>query len=164
MIRTNTFKKTSAEKITREKPLLVKSLLEKPLLEKPLLKKQLLVKPLSQSDLAEGWRLIVPKIRYTDKKTNNMYRSKVNLAQLPYHLWSKRSHNSRISEKSHIYYVHTTEVDREIQELGTNIMSGTFALSRENTVQLLRKIKEYDVHGWPIIKAMNLYQLKNSDI
>ena len=154
MIRTNTLKKTSAEK-----PLLVKSLLEKPLSEK-----QLLVKPLSQSDLAEGWRLIVPKIRYTDKKTNNLYRSKVNLAQLPYHLWSKRSHNNRISEKSHIYYVHTTEVDSEIQELGTNIMSGTFALSRENTIQLLRKIKEGDVHGWPIIKAMNSYQLKNSDI
>ena len=127
-------------------------------------------KPLLQSELADGWRLVVPKIRYNTNdniKSNNIYRSKINVAQLPYHLWHKlkRLRNNKIYEKSHIFYLQTTEVDNDIMELVNLLMSmGQTSHKREKIILLLKKIKASDVHGWPIIKAMNLYQLKNSDI
>ncbi len=134
------------------------------------------VKPLTQSELADGWKLIVPSIKYNiarqdspeainssnvndnkDKKFNNIYRSKINLAQLPYHLWNKIS-NNKVVEKSHIYYIQPTDVDEEIKELVHIVMSSKL-YSRDYVINILKKLKDGDIHGWPIIKAMRQYSL-----
>ena len=126
------------------------------------------VKPLSQSDLADGWKLIVPSVKFNttdennNKKFNNIYRSKINLAQLPYHLWSKNN-NNKVVEKSHIYYIQPTEVDTEIKELAYIIMNSQL-YSKDYVINLLKKLKDADIYGWLIIKAMKLYSLNMNDI
>ena len=125
-------------------------------------------------DLANDWQLIVPrKINIMKdtiddkgnniiKVTSNIVHSKINLAQLPRHLWCKRKNlrngNIRITEKSHYYYVDKTNVDDEIITL-ERILSNPYDISyREKVNELLEVIKDNNINGWVTLKASRLYE------
>jgi hypothetical protein len=134
---------------------------------------QLVIKPLSQNDLADGWRLVVPLIKsmkkdIIDDKGNkvhqvisNLYRSKINLAQLPYHLWKKctklNNGNIRVRDNSHHYNIEPTSVDESIIKLGTILHSSYDINKTENVKKLLNILKENDVYGWVVISANEMY-------
>ena len=131
------------------------------------------IKPLSQNELAQGWQLVVPKRRYrytyvTDeynnnvlKKNTNIYHSKINLAQLPRHLWHKRrllhNGNSKVCDASHYYYIETSNIDTEVIEL-VNLLEQPYDINKkEQVISLISTLKENDVYGWPVIKATDMY-------
>ena len=127
------------------------------------------IKPLSQNELANGWQLVVPKVinkvikNLDENKTlkSNVYRSKINLAQLPFFLWAKRrllsNGNSKAHHRSHYFYIEKSPVDKEITKL-VNIIQGSYNPDNSETVlQLLNVLKENDIYGWVVIKATELY-------
>jgi len=133
------------------------------------------IKPLSQSDIANGWKLIVPRINRISKEIynnkdnlevkvmNNIYRSKINLLQLPRHLHKKQHRlyngNIRVIEKSHHYYIESSSVDNEINEL-VNILDKKYDINYTERVTILLKLfQENDMHGWPVIVAKERYHM-----
>ena len=131
-----------------------------------------LIKPLSQNDLASGWQLVVPRIKYYTKlnenesgfkKYSNIYRSKINMAQLPPHLWSKVRYqyngNIKVSDKSHYYYVEKTNVDSELYELNTILQKPYEVKNTDKVIELLNVLKDNDIYGWLVIKANTMYVL-----
>lgn len=139
------------------------------------LDKSLFFKPLSQNDNAMGWRLVVPRVKkitktFTDEQGNivtkigtNIYRTKINLAQLPSHLWHKRrtyyNGTARVSEKSHQFLVESTLVDFEIKELVDIIKRPYDEINTDTVVDLLNILKDNNVYGWPVIMATSKYAL-----
>jgi len=135
------------------------------------------VKPLSQIDLANGWKLVVPhKINTTVnsiddkgnniiKVTSNIVHCKINLAQLPRYLWSQwrnqfitnQKTNIKVVDKSHYYYIEPTSIDREIALLVDILDEPYKVVYKEQVNQLLNVLKENDIHGWCVIKAQNMY-------
>ena len=136
-----------------------------------------LIKPLSQNELAGGWQLVVPKIKYnrnrkyeenTDdsiiKKQSNIYRSKINMSQLPFHLWKKtrklNNGNKKVFDNSHLYYIENTNVDDEIYELTDIIMRPYNISNSSKVIELLNVLKDNDIYGWIVIQATNMYLSK----
>jgi len=129
--------------------------------------KPLFTKPLSQNEIADGWRLVVPRIKkrntvdINSKFLNNIYRSKVNLCQLPKHLWTKRktlrNGNIRATEASHHYYIEKTNVDDEIILLEEILDKPYDICNSEKVSELLDIIKDNNINGWITIKASRLY-------
>ena len=128
-----------------------------------------LIKPLSQNDLANGWHLIVPSVKHVlnkkydseDKIINNIYRSKVNLLQLPRHLHRKQiklfNGAFKVINKSHHFFVEPTPVDKEINEL-VSILDKSYDIKYKKRIDILLKIfQENDLHGWPVIVALERY-------
>lgn len=131
-----------------------------------------LIKPLSQNDLASGWRLVVPHIKYYKKlnenehifkKYSNIYRSKINMGQLPPHLWSKikiqYNGNIKVRDKSHYYYVEKTNVDSELYELNKILKKPYDVQNTDKVIELLNVLKDNDIYGWLVIKATSMYLL-----
>jgi hypothetical protein len=128
------------------------------------------VKPLSQNELAQGWQLVVPRVKRikkeqkdelgnaTVKVSSNIYRSKINLAQLPLHLWCRLNrNNNKIVDKSHHYFVEATPVDDDIITL-VNILKQPYSEQYTTRVHsILETLKENDIYGWAIIRATELY-------
>ncbi len=131
------------------------------------------VQMLTQNDYADGWQQIVPRAkhytkRYTDTEGNlvsrlysNAYRMKVNLAQLPEHLWHRMVYVDEtmhtVNNGYHYYTVMRTNVDDEIRELAY-ILRQTLCLSyKERVHELLNILKDNDVYGWVVIKAKAMY-------
>ena len=123
------------------------------------------IKPLSQHDLANGWKLIAPRIIYisnekykdtdTVKKLTNIYRSKINLLQLPKHLHCKLrklyNGNFIVEDNSHHFYIEPTNIDKEINEL-VYILDKKYDINYTERVKfLLTLFQENDIHGWPVI-------------
>ncbi len=144
--------------------------------------KEYIVKPLTQKELAEGWRLVLPYPKHRTKIFNNrdgtisrkkypIYnRFNVNLAQLPNHLWDKLKFNYTDGKLTHftardrryIYIVEPTVVDNEIRELReyVNTMSNTNSYNR--VIELLQILNDNNIYGWVIIKAKKLLLLLKS--
>ena len=131
------------------------------------------IKPLSQNDLATGWKLVVPRVKrmskeiFNDKDNievkvmNNIYRSKINLLQLPRHLHRKQrklyNGNIKVVDNSHHFYIEPTIVDKEINEL-VNILDRDYDVKYTERVNTLLKLfQDNDVHGWPVIVASERY-------
>ena len=149
--------------------------LNKNILEKNILEKNILIKPLSQNELACGWKLVVPRVKrmiktYKDEHENivtkqgyNTYRSKVNMAQLPYFLWNKvrvfKNGNIRVNDKSHQFLIIPTNVDQEIKELVLLINKPYDILHRDEICNLLNILKDNNVYGWPVIIANDKYNI-----
>ena len=131
------------------------------------------VQMLTQNDYADGWHQIVPRAkhftkRYVDTEGNivsrlysNAYKMKVNLAQLPEHLWHRMQYVDEtmhtVNNGYHYYYVENTNVDPEIRELA-HILRGYYCPSQKERVhELLNILKDNDVYGWVVIKAKTMY-------
>ena len=137
------------------------------------------IKPLSQNDLANGWRLEAPRVKrftkeiYNDKDNieikvmNNIYRSKINLLQLPRHLHHKQRRlyngNIKVVDNSHHFYIEPTTVDKEIKEL-ISILDNNYDIRNTGRINTLLKLfQENDVHGWPVIVASQLYNFETKE-
>jgi len=131
------------------------------------------VQMLSQNEYSNDWMQVVPKKRtflkfYKDENnveqvriSSNVFKMKINLAQLPYHLWNRlklyKSMNV-IRNGMYQYLVEPTNVDNEIQEL-VNIVQKPVdkELYNQRVGELLNILKENDIYGWVVIKASRLY-------
>ncbi len=131
------------------------------------------VQMLTQNDYADGWQQVVPRAkhftkRFVDTEGNqvsrlysNAYRMKVNLAQLPEHLWHRMQYvdetHHTVNNGYHYYFVEKSNVDDEIRELA-HILRQTICPSyRERVHELLNVLKDNDVYGWVVIKAKTMY-------
>lgn len=132
------------------------------------------IQMLTQNDYADGWNQVVPKAKkfikkFVDTEGNqqirhftNAHRMKINLAQLPEHLWHRMQYfneNTKIVNNGYHYYiVEATNVDDEIREL-VNILNSSFQSEyKERVHELLTILKDNDVYGWVVIRAKSMYK------
>jgi hypothetical protein len=133
---------------------------------------------ISMNELADGWQQVVPKVRHymktiTDEngvttriKCSNIFRTRVNLAQLPSYLWHRMqryykdgefTQNYTVRNGIHYYMVERTNVDDEIRELANILKNPVEKSLKERVHELLNILKDNDVHGWVVVKANRLY-------
>jgi hypothetical protein len=138
------------------------------------------VNPLTQKELADGWRLVLPKARSeriiisNGKKKftrrNKLYKIfRINLSQLPEHLWDRRrtiyedgvfSHYI-VKDNLYLYIVNQTPVDNEITQLFNyvNLKNNSINLD-ENDMLCIRShvqtLEDNDVKGWVYIRGKRL--------
>lgn len=140
------------------------------------------VSPLSQLELSNGWRQVLPKKRtikvkvnkdegeITRVKTNESF-FKINLSQLPLHLFGKLRPIYRKAEFSHyvvkdkcyVYIVNQTPVDDEIRRLVNYCEmydnNGVREFDNEKIEDMRRcldLLNENDIRGWVVIKSKRL--------
>jgi hypothetical protein len=132
------------------------------------------VQMLTQNDYADGWRQVVPSAkrsykRYTNtdgdiftKSYLNVFRMKINLAQLPEYLWHRMQYvnddTQYVSNGIHHYIIEKTNVDDEIHELANILKNPPFPEYKERVHELLNILKDNDVYGWLIIRAKAMYR------
>lgn len=142
---------------------------------------EVVVSPLTQNQIGDGWRLQLPQRRrfmvtYTDdngntiqKMRNNQSYFKVNLAELPPHLYNKMKPVYKQGEFSHhraidncyTYLVQSSPVDKEIRVLADFIQNYdrlNYYSEKEMTRyrNMLKKVKENDINGWVVFKSQHL--------
>jgi flagellar basal body rod protein FlgG len=128
---------------------------------------------LSQNEYAHRWNQVLPRKRVYIKQfkndknedvakiSSNVYRMNVNLAQLPYHLWSRMrriknqtsTHNYRVNDNIYQYIVEPSNVDDEIRTLVCILNQQHNVAYYEQIRNILTVLKDNDVYGWPVIKA-----------
>jgi hypothetical protein len=119
------------------------------------------VEHLSQEDLAEGWRLVMPRV-YQD---STIHHFSVYLSQLPPHLWKKlrlnrNKHNGEyrtINDGIYQYTVKPSKNDKVIMEL-YNLVQSNYPDNSEIT-RVYRFLEEQRVKGWVMVKARNILGL-----
>ncbi len=134
-----------------------------------------IVNMLNQHELADGWTQVLPYPRSVTRKFKNLdengvettvertvkqlFKMRVNLAQLPHHLWHKMKRYNDFSYvvKNRIYHylVENTAVDNEIRELVYLTSLEKTAENKEKVKELLNVLKDNDVYGWVVIRARN---------
>jgi len=141
------------------------------------------VSPLSQQELVNEWRLVLPKKKIKKvqrendsgrdinvRKTNERF-FKINLAQLPPHLFSKLKNIYRGEDFLHytardncyIYIVNPTPVDNEIRilfkfcQLYNNSFQKLTDEEKEDVKNCISLINEYEIKGWVVMKANRLF-------
>jgi hypothetical protein len=146
-------------------------------------KKTHTVSPLSQQDLANGWRLALPKIKMINttikkdngdeinvRKTNESF-FKINLAQLPPHLFSKLKNVYRRGQFTHnhtrdncyVYIVHSTPADTEIRKLARYCElydTGFRDFSNKDILDIrkcLAAVNDNEINGWVVMKSNKLF-------
>jgi hypothetical protein len=136
-------------------------------------KKLITVQMLTQNDYADGWRQVVPRAksyskRFVDNEGNeiikyysNVYKMKVNLAQLPEYLWHRMQYsegnNKVVNNGYHYYTVEASAVDDEIRELANILKNPSQPELKEKVYELLNILKDNDVYGWVVIRAKSMY-------
>tara|TARA_Y100000590_G_scaffold80432_1_gene89314 strand:- start:4156 stop:4668 length:513 start_codon:yes stop_codon:yes gene_type:complete len=141
------------------------------------------VSPLSQQELSNGWRLVLPKKKYINvtrkndnnedvvvRKTNESF-FKINLAQLPAHLFYKLNDIYRKGEfsqytardKCYVYIVNPTPVDNEIKilfrfcQLYDNGIRQFTDEEKEKIRNSISIVNENEIKGWVIMRATRLF-------
>lgn len=138
------------------------------------------VNPLTQKELADGWRLVLPKVRSERitvsngrknfTRRNKLYKIfRINLSQLPEHLWDRRrtvyedgvfSHYV-VKDNLYLYIVNQTPVDNEITQL-FNYVNSTNNSNNFNEDDMLhirsivQTLEDNDVKGWVHIRGKRL--------
>jgi hypothetical protein len=132
----------------------------------------------TQNDYAEGWRQVVPRVSYRTKKVvdesgiekektvSNIYRMKVNLAQLPQYLWHRMRYQyyddtHTVRNGMYYYKIEKTPVDDEIRELVDITNRVVQEEYRYRVQELLNILKDNDIYGWAIIRAKNMYNMRH---
>jgi hypothetical protein len=115
-----------------------------------------LCNPISQEDLANGWRMVLPKSSpYVKQHIYN-----VELSYLPEHLWHKvNRRNMRASEENYpniydgiyTYWVKQTTYDNLMFELFEEMRQ---LHPNEDTIRnLVSELEQHRVKGWLMIRA-----------
>jgi hypothetical protein len=136
--------------------------------------KSYIVQMLTQNDYADGWRQVVPNAKrhsktYKDLEGNeivktfsNVYKMKVNLAQLPEYLWHRMQYvdenTKSVRNGIHHYIIDKSNVDDEIRELASILNQHVDTSHRERVHELLNILKDNDVYGWLVIRAKSMYK------
>lgn len=138
------------------------------------------IHPLSQLELSNGWRQVLPKKKlikvkkddsdYLRVKTNESF-FKINLSQLPPYLFDKLRPvygNTELShyiakDKCYVYIVNQTPVDDEIHRLINYCQmydnSGVRKFDNKKIKDMKRcldLLNENDIRGWVVIKSKRL--------
>ena len=142
------------------------------------------IKPLSQNEIAQGWQLVLPRrkkivVKYTNDKgveeernTTNEFYFKINLAQLPRHLYGKLRPVYKNGELSHYhardniynYIVNLTCVDKEIRELALFLNQHNDSIANisdemeSHYRQCYQRVVEADVYGWVVFVCKRLFE------
>ena len=134
------------------------------------------VNPLSQKELAEGWRLVIPKVTstriklsYGNKKVikykKNYKIFRINLSQLPDHLWGNLNEKYEDGQYSHsvakdnmyLYIVKETPVDKEIRQLYNYLYYRNYDPSvLESMKNLVTILEDNNATGWVLLRAKML--------
>ena len=115
-----------------------------------------IVSQLSQEELAEGWRLVLPKAY----KSSTIHHFNVYLTQLPPHLWSRlrvrhslNDTNYYITCRDQVYHytIKSSKYDEQILVLYTEVMR------RNPNVKLVSEIynslNKHSIRGWLMTRA-----------
>ena len=135
---------------------------------------QKILKLLSQKELANGWRQVLPYpktiVKVVEKNSKLINRSikqyivqKINLSQLPEYLWNKLEINDlnenykykSIIDKVVKYNIIATPVDGEIIELKNILSSNNNNLTR--IIELLQILEDNNINGWLIIRTKSQF-------
>jgi hypothetical protein len=143
---------------------------------------QRVVPMITMNELADGWVQMVPiaknyiktfqdENKLNTRKVSNIYRLKVNLAQLPPYLWHRMKYyydngepTNKFTVRNGMFYylVEPTNVDDEIRELA-GILNHAYDVDYKQRVnELLTVLKDNDVYGWVVIKAKNMYRISQN--
>ena len=141
------------------------------------------VYPLTQQELSNGWRLVLPRKRIIDvtrkndngeeiniRKTNESF-FKINLSQLPPHLFGrlknvyKRGQLTQYTARDncYVYIVNPTPVDHHIRTLFRYCQLHDEGLSNfeENHLDEIREslssVNEQEIKGWVVMKSNRLF-------
>ena len=133
-----------------------------------------IVKLLSQKDLANGWRQVLPFPKSTlkiiernskliNRKIKYYIVQKINLSQLPEYLWNKLEINNlnenykykSVIDKVVKYNIIETPVDKEIIELKNILSSNSNNFTR--IIELLQILEDNNINGWIIIRAKSKF-------
>ena len=141
------------------------------------------VNSLSQHDISNGWRMILPNkklITVTHKKedgtivnlrkTNESF-FKINLSQLPPHLFNKlipvyrKGHliHYKVSDKCYTYLVQETPIDSHILKLlkYCNLYENGYVIYKEDELEEIKEslaiLNENEIKGWVAIKSNRLF-------
>ncbi len=129
---------------------------------------------ITQNELADGWLSVHPRYKFyyktvtdekgekVNKRINNSYHFKINLAQLPENLWHKlmyvNHHSNHVNDGLYEFSVENTPVDAEIRELYHLTKQMKCPEHKERVHELLTVLKDNDVYGWVVIRARNMYR------
>ena len=111
------------------------------------------IKPLSQVDLANGWRLKLPK----KSKKQQVHHYSISLAQLPPYLWYKINKDKPIVDRIYIYTIQKSEHNDDIILLFNELKKQ--CINKDYIKELYMKLNEKNINGWIMLKA--LYIIKN---
>lgn len=113
-----------------------------------------LVNPLTQEDIADDWRTVLPKSR----KNSTIHHFSVYLSQLPPHLWRKVNVDNKkndtyqeISDCIYKYSVKMSKYDCDIRRLHSLIMARSPKI--EQISEQFKILQNARVKGWVMIKA-----------
>jgi hypothetical protein len=133
----------------------------------------IIVNPLTQKELAEGWQLVVPRVKSTQitlsygnkkvKKSKKNYKIfRINISQLPEHLWNKLYPKYEDGQYSHsvardnmyLYIVKDTPVDKEIVKLYNYLNYKHYTESKLQDIRnLLNILEDNNINGWIVLRA-----------
>jgi hypothetical protein len=131
------------------------------------------VNPLSQKELSEGWRLVVPKVKssrvvlsYGNKKVlknkKNYKIFRINFSQLPEHLWCKVHEKYEDGQYSHsvardnmyLYIIKDSPVDKEIKELYNYLFYKNYTDEIVQSIKdLVTVLEDNNISGWVLLRA-----------
>lgn len=119
------------------------------------------VSPLSQEEIADGWKQVLPKAHLTTKT----HQFKIYLSQLPPHLWGKVKWNTDIidtypliSDRIYKYTVKKTKYDLEILQLYNHINQKYIIF--DTLQKQVNYLQSNHVKGWLIMRALSLLNKK----
>ena len=135
---------------------------------------EVVVNPLSQKELADGWRLVLPKVksrrvtlshgnRKIIKYKKNYKIFRINLSQLPEHLWSVLNSKYEDGQYSHsvakdrmyLYIVKETPVDKEIIKLYNYLFYQNYNSSVLDEMRhLVTVLEDNNATGWVLLRAI----------
>ena len=141
------------------------------------------VSPLTQQELSNGWRLVVPRKRIIDvtrknengedvnvRRTNESF-FKINLSQLPPHLFRRLKDVYRrgqliqytARDNRYVYIVNPTPVDNHIRTLFRYCQlreEGLFNFEENHLNEIrdcLNSVNEQEIKGWVVMKSNRLF-------
>jgi hypothetical protein len=119
------------------------------------------VGPLSQEEIADGWKQVLPKPHPATKT----HQFKIYLSQLPPHLWGKIKWNTDIidtypliSDRIYKYTVKKTKYDLYILQLYKHINQKY--IDFDELQKQVEYLQSNHVKGWVIMKALSLLNKK----
>jgi hypothetical protein len=120
-------------------------------------KVELLIDPLSQNDMAEDWRLVLPSIN----RTSTRHHFNVYLSQLPQHLWYKlfqenNEYYRTIKDNIYSYSVKVSESDDKLLLLFDLLNTVDCRVHLEKIRNLYSELYKENVRGWIMIKTKRL--------
>jgi len=134
--------------------------------------KTIKVKPLSETEKAQGWRLVLPKRKKIgeDKYGNpkhNSHMLTMPLIRLPEHLWSKLQFrftsegfdekNLHVKDNIYEYVVPKTPYDDDVRELLK--LTKSYSPNLDRIREIVERLEEGEQYGWVLLRAKSLLQL-----